>query len=123
MRSNIIVHVLAQSFFTGHHDVRKSSLWPTTKASTACICQVIRNIPSLQSELLAILVKQCRSLKQGAITLGILEVAKIAQTCYGDDAKDFVAIIVDHAWTWAVDVFAQKELGEDANEMLNCLCT
>ncbi|KAH8086640.1 ribosome 60S biogenesis N-terminal-domain-containing protein, partial [Cristinia sonorae] len=91
------------------------------KTSSASLCHLARNIPSIRSGLIRAAIKGCRSLKQGAISLAILQVAATLQSCCAIDAAELVQVVLDHSWTWAVDTLSQNEVSAETYGMLKVM--
>ncbi|TCD60981.1 hypothetical protein EIP91_009189 [Steccherinum ochraceum] len=101
--------------------VKSRSHWQTQRSSAACICQIIRDLPSVRAEVLSLVSKDFRSFKRVALTAPILDITVAVQRYCGVAAEGTVETVLDHSWTWAVDAFSQEEVSIDSYQMLEAI--
>ena len=103
--------------------VKGHTPWLTARTSASCIRLIAQNIPSLRAGLLEMVLRECRALKQGSVNLVIIDVTSILYSCCSHPADELVRVILDHAWTWAVDTFSQNEVSLETYKILKSLGT
>lgn len=91
------------------------------ETSAACICQIVRDVVAARPDLLAMVLEECRLLKQGAINIGIIDITSTLLSYCGGNANALVQVVLDHAWSWAVGVFSQDSVGVNTHRMLTAL--
>lgn len=100
---------------------RRGQSQEVRETSACCIRQAALSIPSIRADLVGLALKECRSLKPGRITLGLLDVCNTLRECHGTYADELVIAVLGHSWTWATAAFSEEVVYGESYRMLDVI--